>query len=47
MTAILWNLLSINGSNKEKFKKLLLSDFKILTESFYDNYMIINLDKCS
>ena len=41
------NNVSISGSNKENNKKFLLSDFKILTEWFHDNYMIINPDKCS
>ena len=41
------NNLSISRNNKENIKVLLLSDFKTLTEWFYDNYMIMNPDKCS
>ena len=36
--------ISTSGSNKKSIKKFLLSDFKTLTEWFYDNYMIINSD---
>ena len=41
------NNISINGRNTKSYKKLLLLDLKTLTECFYDNYMIIDPDKCS
>lgn len=39
--------ISISGRNKENLKKLLLSEFKTVTKWFHDNYMIVNLDRCS
>lgn len=41
------NNISVNRSNKKNLKKLLLSNFKTLTEWFPGNYMIIDSDKCS
>ena len=44
---MIFNSISISGSNQENLKKLLFLDFKILTEWLHYNYMIINPDKCS
>ena len=40
------NNLSIYGENKELIKSMLLSDFMIVEDWLFENYMILNLRKC-
>ena len=40
------NNLSISGEDKELIKSMLLSDFMIVENWFFENYMILNPGKC-
>ena len=40
------NNLSISGEDKELIKSMLLSDFMIVEDWFFENYMVLNLGKC-
>ena len=40
------NNLSISGEDKELIKYMLSSDFMIVEDWFFENYMILNLGKC-
>ena len=40
------NNLSISGEDKELIKSMLSSDFKIVEDWVFENYMILNLRKC-
>ena len=39
------NNLFVTGKNKEDIKSLLLVDFEIVNNSFYENFMILNPGK--
>ena len=41
------NNLSISGEDKELIKSMLSSDFIIMGNMFFENYMILNPGKCS
>ena len=36
----------MSGEDKELIKSMLLSDFMIVEDSFFENYMILNPGKC-
>ena len=40
------NNLSISGEDKELIKSILSSDFMIVEDCFFENYMILNPEKC-
>ena len=40
------NNLSVFGEDKELIKAMLLSDFKIVEDWFFENYMVLNPVKC-
>ena len=40
------NTLYTTGSNLNEAKEVLLNDFKVVTEWFYENYMVLNEGKC-
>ena len=40
------NNLSLSGEDKELVKSMLSSDFMIVEDLFFENYMILNLGKC-
>ena len=40
------NNLSISGEDKELTKSMLLSDFMIVEDWFFENFMILNPGKC-
>ena len=40
------NNLSISGEHKEFIKSMLSSDFKIVEDRFFENYIILNPGKC-